>query len=63
MERIEGLLTVKQAMAALNASRATIRKWGDTGFLHCIRTPSGERRFPSTALYEIIDRGAVGGEE
>jgi len=52
---IEKLLSIGQAAAYLNVSKATINRWHAKGTLHPIHTPGGHRRFLESDL-----RAAVG---
>jgi excisionase family DNA binding protein len=49
-------LTLHEAAAVLNLSKATVRRYTDQGKLACLRTHGGQRRFRLSALLEFLDR-------
>lgn len=56
-------LTLHEAAAILNLSKATVRRYTDQGKLACTRTPGGQRRFRLSALLEFLDRQAARQED
>ena len=59
-------LTLYEAAAVLNLSRATVRRCTDQGKVPCLRTDGGQRRFRLSALLTFLDeqtqsRGEAGG--
>lgn len=57
---MERLLNVKEAAEILNVSEMTIRRWTNTGVLHCYRVGGKhERRFKSQDLQDYLGKGAV----
>ena len=55
-------LTLHEAAAVLNLSKATVRRYTDQGKLACKRTRGGQRRFRLSALLEYLDRQEPRGE-
>ncbi len=53
-------LTLHEAAAVLNVSKATVRRYTDQGKLECRRTAGGQRRFRLSALLAFLDRQAAG---
>jgi excisionase family DNA binding protein len=58
-------LSLHEAAAVLNLSKATVRRYTDHGKLPCLRTEGGQRRFRLSALLVFLDdqtqaRGATG---
>ncbi|HLW46203.1 MAG TPA: helix-turn-helix domain-containing protein [bacterium] len=58
-------LSLHEAAAVLNLSKATVRRYTDHGKLPCLRTGGGQRRFRLSALLVFLDdqtqaRGATG---
>jgi excisionase family DNA binding protein len=53
-------LTLHEAAAILNLSKATVRRYTDQGRLMCFRTRGGQRRFRLSALLAFLDRQAAG---
>ncbi len=51
-------LTLHEAAAVLNLSKATVRRYTDQGRLACLRTSGGQRRFRLSALLAFLDRQA-----
>jgi excisionase family DNA binding protein len=51
-------LTLHEAAAVLNLSKATVRRYTDQGRLACLRTSGGQRRFHLSALLAFLDRQA-----
>lgn len=43
----------RKAAAALNVNESTIKRWADSGYLKCIKTPGGHRKFRISDLNEI----------
>ncbi len=57
-------LTLHEAAAVLNLSKATVRRYTDRGKLVCLRTDGGQRRFHLSVLLAFLDAQAVArGEE
>ncbi len=57
-------LTLHEAAAVLDLSKATVRRYTDHGRLVCLRTEGGQRRFRLSDLLTFLDRQtAVRGEE
>jgi excisionase family DNA binding protein len=52
-------LTLHEAAAVLNLSKATVRRYTDQGRLACLRTCGGQRRFRLSALLAFLDRQAI----
>lgn len=52
-------LTLHEAAAVLDLSKATVRRYTDQGKLVCLRTDGGQRRFRLSALLAYLDRQAV----
>lgn len=52
-------LTLHEAAAVLNLSKATVRRYTDQGRLACLRTGGGQRRFRLSALLVFLDRQAA----
>ena len=52
-------LTLHEAAAVLNLSKATVRRYTDQGRLACLRTGGGQRRFRLSALLVFLDRQAT----
>lgn len=51
-------LTLHEAAAVLNLSKATIRRYTDQGKVPCLRTEGGQRRFRLSALLAFLDEQA-----
>lgn len=51
-------LTLHEAAAVLNLSKATVRRYTDQGRLACLRTCGGQRRFRLSALLAFLDQQA-----
>ncbi len=52
-------LTLYEAAAVLDLSRATVRRYTDQGRLECLRTGGGQRRFRLSVLLAFLDRQAA----
>ncbi len=52
-------LTLYEAAAVLDLSRATVRRYTDHGRLECLRTGGGQRRFRLSVLLGFLDRQAA----
>ncbi len=50
-------LTVHEAAALLNMSKATLRRYTDRGKLPCTRTAGGQRRFRLSEILVLLDQG------
>lgn len=48
-------LSLHEAAAVLNLSKATVRRYTDQGRLACLRTEGGQRRFRLSALLGFLD--------
>jgi excisionase family DNA binding protein len=48
-------LTVHEAAALLNVSKATLRRYTDSGKLGCFRTAGGQRRFKLSAVLALLE--------
>jgi excisionase family DNA binding protein len=48
-------LSLHEAAAVLNLSKATVRRYTDHGKLPCLRTEGGQRRFRLSALLVFLD--------
>lgn len=48
-------ITLHEAAAVLNLSKATVRRYTDQGKLACLRTEGGQRRFRLSALLGFLD--------
>jgi excisionase family DNA binding protein len=55
-------LTLHEAAAVLNLSKATVRRYTDQGKLVCLRTHGGQRRFHLSTLLAFLDRQASEGD-
>ncbi len=51
-------LSVHEAAALLNVSKATLRRYTDHGKLACSRTAGGQRRFKLSHVLALCDGGA-----
>ena len=51
-------LTLHEAAAVLNLSKATIRRYTDQGKVPCLRTEGGQRRFRLSVLLAFLDEQA-----
>ncbi len=51
-------LSVHEAAALLNVSKATLRRYTDQGKLACSRTAGGQRRFKLSHVLALCDGGA-----
>jgi excisionase family DNA binding protein len=49
-------VTLYEAAAVLNLSKATVRRYTDQGKLPCVRTGGGQRRFRLSALLTFLER-------
>lgn len=59
-----GLLTITEAAAYLNVSKATIRRWTNNGELSCVRIGArGERRFRQADLAAFISASVAAADE
>ncbi len=56
-------LSLYEAAAVLNLSKATVRRYTDQGKLVCLRTHGGQRRFRLSTLLAFLDRQADRGDE
>jgi len=54
-------LTLHDAAAVLNVSKATVRRYTDQGKLRCFRTAGGQRRFRLSDVLALLERAP--GEE
>ncbi len=52
-------LTLHEAAAVLNLSKATVRRYTDQGKLACLRTRGGQRRFRLSALLAFLETQAL----
>ncbi len=52
-------LTLHEAAAVLNLSKATVRRYTDQGKLACLRTQGGQRRFRLSALLAFLETQAL----
>ena len=50
-------LSVHEAAALLNVSKATLRRYTDSGKLACFRTAGGQRRFKLSAVLALTETG------
>jgi excisionase family DNA binding protein len=48
-------LSLHEAAAVLNLSKATVRRYTDQGKLACLRSEGGQRRFRLSALLGFLD--------
>ena len=56
MERLlDPILTLDEAALLLGVSKATIRRYTNSGKLKCFRTPGGYRRFRLSEIMEVLD--------
>lgn len=51
-------LTLHEAAALLNVSKATLRRYTDSGKLACSRTAGGQRRFKLLAVLALLEARA-----
>ena len=51
-------LSVHEAAALLNVSKATLRRYTDSGKLACFRTAGGQRRFKLSTVLALCETGA-----
>ncbi len=56
-------LSLYEAAAVLNLSKATVRRYTDQGKLLCLRTHGGQRRFHLSTLLAFLDRQAARGDD
>lgn len=49
-------LTLHEAAAVLNLSKATLRRYTDQGKLPCRRTAGGQRRFTLSAVLALLEQ-------
>jgi len=56
--RITGppLLTRAEAAQVLGVHPSTVTRWAAAGLLPCVRTPSGERRYRSRDVEELLNQ-------
>ena len=56
--RITGppLLTRAEAARVLGVHPSTVTRWAAAGLLPCVRTPSGERRYRSHDVEELLNQ-------
>jgi len=56
--RIAGppLLTRAEAAQVLGVHPSTVTRWAAAGLLPCVRTPSGERRYRSRDVEELLNQ-------
>lgn len=54
-------LSLHEAAALLNVSKATLRRYTDQGKLTCVRTAGGQRRFKLSDVFAFLE-GAREGE-
>jgi excisionase family DNA binding protein len=52
-------LSIHEAAAVLNLSKATVRRYTDQGKLGCARTQGGQRRFRLSVLLAFLEAQAV----
>lgn len=50
-------LSVHEAAALLNVSKATLRRYTDSGKLACYRSAGGQRRFKLSAVLALLESG------
>lgn len=50
----EDLLTTREAADVLGVGTTSIKRWADSGFLQCVKTLGGHRRFPRAAVEALI---------
>ncbi|HWN70955.1 MAG TPA: helix-turn-helix domain-containing protein [Haliangium sp.] len=50
----EDLLTTREAADLLGVGTTSIKRWADSGFLQCVKTLGGHRRFPRNAVEALI---------
>lgn len=48
------LLSTNEAAAMLNVGASTVKRWADEGRLQCVKTAGGHRRFPRSAVAEML---------
>lgn len=51
-------LSVHEAAALLNVSKATLRRYTDSGKLDCFRTAGGQRRFKLSMVLALLETDA-----
>ena len=52
-------LSMHEAAALLNVSKATLRRYTDSGKLACFRTAGGQRRFKLSAVLALLEAGTT----
>jgi excisionase family DNA binding protein len=40
----------------LNVNDSTVKRWTDSGFLNCVRTPGGHRKFTISDVYKFLEK-------
>ncbi|WP_049757176.1 MerR family DNA-binding transcriptional regulator [Ammonifex degensii] len=45
---------MRKAAEILGVHPITLRRWEKTGKIRCIRTPSGQRRFPRSEILRLV---------
>ena len=56
MVELSHYLTVAEVAEILGVSKITVRRWGDQGFLHPLRTPGSHRRFLKSEVLALYQR-------
>ena len=49
------LLSTNEAAELLNVGASTIKRWADEGRIQCVKTVGGHRRFPRSAVAEMLN--------
>lgn len=64
--QIENYFPMRKACAVLGVVPITLRRWEKAGKIQCIRTPSGQRRYPYSEILRLLgedqprdNRGAI----
>ena len=59
----ERLLRTCDVAALFQVSERTVSEWGRRGRIPSVRTPSGHRRYPASAIKELLIAASEGGPE
>lgn len=55
------LLTPAEVAAIFRVDPKTVTRWARSGYLPCIRTLGGHRRFPAADVYRLLEEGPGAG--
>lgn len=59
----EQYMRAAEVARLLHVSPKTISRWAKENKLPCVRTLGGHRRFPASAIRELVERLASGSDE